>query len=240
MTTEFTWSSHCYLIIKSLKDSSDQSSPKKIRHHNLCDVSTISKSAVRETICFLSGSVNWSLRWVSFHVCLYHKINEVRRDLWRSSGPITVLKQDHLEPVVQGHIQTTFDMSPRRKTPQLPRTTCASAHSKKKSVSWCSNRMFCVSICAHFASCPGTEQHWKEPGSNLFASSFQVFLYIDEIPPWAFSRLNSASSLSFSLQERFSSLLVINPLLDSVQHVHVSLVFIAENHSHLESFSHLC
>ena len=33
------------------------------------------------------------------------------------------------------------------------------------------------------ASGPVTGHHWKEPGSVLFASSLQVFIHIDEIPP---------------------------------------------------------
>lgn len=41
------------------------------------------------------------------------------------------------------------------------------------------------------ASCPGTGEYWKEPGSVLFAPFLQVFLHIDTL----FSRLNSPSSL---------------------------------------------
>lgn len=32
-------------------------------------------------------------------------------------------------------------------------------------------------------SCPGTRNHWKEPGSVLFAPSIEVFIDVDEIPP---------------------------------------------------------
>jgi len=32
------------------------------------------------------------------------------------------------------------------------------------------------------ASSPGTGQHWKVPGSVLFAPSHQVFIHVDEIP----------------------------------------------------------
>lgn len=43
----------------------------------------------------------------------------------------------------------------------------------------------------HFAFCPGTGHHWKEPGSFLFATSLQVLIDIYEIlPELAFSRLN--------------------------------------------------
>lgn len=34
---------------------------------------------------------------------------EVGRDLWRSSGSIPLLKQGHLEPVVQYYVQTDFE-----------------------------------------------------------------------------------------------------------------------------------
>lgn len=30
-------------------------------------------------------------------------------------------------------------------------------------------------------SCPGTEHHWKEPGSVLFVPFLQVFININEI-----------------------------------------------------------
>ena len=38
-----------------------------------------------------------------------HRIVEVGRDLWRSSGPTTLLKQGHLEQVVQDCVQTAFE-----------------------------------------------------------------------------------------------------------------------------------
>jgi len=34
---------------------------------------------------------------------------EVGRDLWRSSGPIPLLKQGHLEPVAQDCVQKAFE-----------------------------------------------------------------------------------------------------------------------------------
>ena len=36
------------------------------------------------------------------------------RDLWRSSGPTPLLKQGHLEPVAQDHVQMVFSVSSRR------------------------------------------------------------------------------------------------------------------------------
>jgi len=37
------------------------------------------------------------------------RVVEVGRDLWRSSGPIPLLKQGHLEPVTQENIQMAFE-----------------------------------------------------------------------------------------------------------------------------------
>ena len=41
--------------------------------------------------------------------CLNHRMVEVGRDLWRSSGPNPLLKQGHLEPVAQDHVQMAFE-----------------------------------------------------------------------------------------------------------------------------------
>lgn len=38
-----------------------------------------------------------------------HKMVEVGRDLWRLSGPSTLLKQSHLQLIVQDHVQTAFE-----------------------------------------------------------------------------------------------------------------------------------
>lgn len=62
----------------------------------------------------------------------------------------------------------------------------------------------------HFAFCPGTGHHWKEPGSFLFATSLQVLIDIYEIlPEPAFSRLNCPRSLSLSSLERYSRSFII-------------------------------
>jgi len=34
---------------------------------------------------------------------------EIGRDLWRSSGPSPLLKQGHLEPIAQDHVQTSSE-----------------------------------------------------------------------------------------------------------------------------------
>lgn len=38
-----------------------------------------------------------------------HRRAEAWRDLWNSSGPITLLKQGHLAPVTQNHVQRAFE-----------------------------------------------------------------------------------------------------------------------------------
>ncbi|KAK4810494.1 hypothetical protein QYF61_004274, partial [Mycteria americana] len=38
-----------------------------------------------------------------------HRMVEVGRDLWRSSGPTPLCQQGHLEPVAQDHVQTAFE-----------------------------------------------------------------------------------------------------------------------------------
>jgi len=38
-----------------------------------------------------------------------NRLQEVGRDLWRSSGPIPRLKQGHLDQAAQDHIQMAFE-----------------------------------------------------------------------------------------------------------------------------------
>ena len=58
-----------------------------------------------------------------------HRMVEVGRDLWRSSGPTPLLKHGHLEPVAQDYVQMAFALSPGRETPQPLWATCPSARS---------------------------------------------------------------------------------------------------------------
>jgi len=34
---------------------------------------------------------------------------EIGMDLWRTSSPTPLLRKGHLEPIAQGHVQTTFE-----------------------------------------------------------------------------------------------------------------------------------
>lgn len=87
-------------------------------------------------------------------------------------------------------------------------TTCASTlfPSKQRSASWCSNKAFYVSICAHcFLFC-----HWyhrKQSGSILFVLCTEIFVYFDDIS--LEPHLLSSSSLSLSSYERCFSPLII-------------------------------
>lgn len=58
-------------------------------------------------------------------------------------------------------------------------------------------------ILPEITSCPVTEHQWPEPDSIFFASSFQVFIDVDQIPLWAFSYLGcSVLALSTSPHRR--------------------------------------
>lgn len=50
-----------------------------------------------------------------------HRLGEVERDLWRSSCSTPLLKQGHLQPVVQVYVQMFLWRSPRMETPSPPR-----------------------------------------------------------------------------------------------------------------------
>lgn len=67
------------------------------------------------------------------------RLDEVRRDLWRSPGPTLLLKQGHLKLVDQNHIWVAFEYLWAWETPQPSWATFSSAGSPshEKSVSWC-------------------------------------------------------------------------------------------------------
>ena len=62
-----------------------------------------------------------------------HRMAEVRRDLWRSSGPTLLLKQGHLELVAQDYIQMAFEYLQQWRLRNLsgqPMTVLCHPHSK--------------------------------------------------------------------------------------------------------------
>lgn len=54
-----------------------------------------------------------------------HKVAEVGSDVWRSSGPSSLLKKVHTEPVVEDHIHMAFDCLQGGRTPQPLQDTYA-------------------------------------------------------------------------------------------------------------------
>lgn len=45
---------------------------------------------------------------------------DIRRDLWKLSGPIPLLKKDHLQPVAQVHFQISFECVQSGRLHKLP------------------------------------------------------------------------------------------------------------------------
>ena len=77
------------------------------------------------------------------------------------------------------------------------------------------------------ASGPLTEPHCKEPGSVLFAPYFQVFIYMNMIPPTPSLLQAEQSQLSqpFLIGELLQSLNhACGSLWDSLQYAHISLL----------------
>lgn len=57
----------------------------------------------------LAPSVPWSHTHHGLKNALAHRMVEVWRDVWRSSCPTHLLKQGHLLPVAQNHVQSSFE-----------------------------------------------------------------------------------------------------------------------------------
>ena len=65
-----------------------------------------------------------------------HRMVEVGRDLWISSSPNPLLKQDHLEHVAQDHVQAGLEYPQRRRLHKLsgqPIQVLCHPHSRKVS-----------------------------------------------------------------------------------------------------------
>jgi len=109
---------------------------------------------------------------------------EAGRHFWRSSGPISLLHQGHLEPVAQDHVQTAFEYLQGWRLHNLsgqPVPQPRHPHSEKvfPDVQTEPSAFQLLPI----ASGPVPRHDQDEPGSVLFAPSFQVFIYIKNIPP---------------------------------------------------------
>lgn len=111
-----------------------------------------------------------SIRWEPHS----HRMVEVGSDLWKSPGPISLLKQDHLEPVAQAleYIQGQRFYN----LPAQPVSVLHHTHSKK---------MFPKFQMEHhvfqfgpIASHSVTGHCWKESGSVFSVLFTQVFIHI--------------------------------------------------------------
>lgn len=108
-----------------------------------------------------------------------HRMVEVGRNVGRSSG-LTVLQQACPKLVAQDHRQMDFEYLHRWTHHNLPwqLVPVLSHPHREKSVAWCSDWTFCVSLYVHCIC------HWVllRDAWLFFASFLQVFTSIDKIP----------------------------------------------------------
>jgi len=155
-----------------------------------------------------------------------HKVVEVGRHLWRSSGPAPLFMQGHLELVVQDHIQLAFRYFQGggiHNFPEQPMPVLS--HPDKKSVFPDIQTESPVFHCPLplVLSLGITEKS----GSILFAPSLQVFICIDEIltEPSVFQVKQSQPCQPFFVYQILQTLNHLDgPSLESLQEAHVSLV----------------
>lgn len=136
----------------------------------------------------------------------HHRTADIRRDLWRPPGPSyvpsTVIWRRPSRFMSSFHLTNT----PRRESSWptwATRSTAWSPFSEKR-FPW-AQREPPVFLAVCIVSGSVTSNHWKEPGSTLFAPSLQVFISIDEILSLLLYRTKGHSSLSLSSDERCSS-----------------------------------
>lgn len=139
------------------------------------------KCTVPKSLCIPSDS--FTDAWLSFSIAESRNrgINEIGKDLKRSSGPTSLSKQGHLGPVAQDCVQATSEYPQRRRLYNLsgkPVQELRHPHSQKvlPEVQREPPGFRCVPI----VSGPATGHHWKEPVSVLFSPSPQVFMYINK------------------------------------------------------------
>ena len=107
-----------------------------------------------------------------------HSTAELGRDLWRSSSATLPLKQGHLQPVVQDHVQRAFNYLQGWRLHNLsghPVPVLGHLHSEKGFLDI--QREPPVFQFLLIASGPVTGHHWKEPGSVTFSPSPLVFTF---------------------------------------------------------------
>jgi len=136
---------------------------------------------------------------------------EASQDFRRSSGSKPLLKQGHLKPAAQDHVQMASEYLQKGKLhyfPGQPVPALSQPHGKWVFPDVQTERPLFQFVL--IASGPVTEHHRKEPGSIFFAPSLQVFIDFSKLPlSLLFSSLNSPSSFSFSPYEKYSIALII-------------------------------
>ena len=85
-----------------------------------------------------------------------HRMVGVGRDLWRSSGPTTLLMQRHLKQIVQDYVKAAFEYLWKWRLHNLSvQPVPVLSHPRSKKV-LCLDRTSCISVCAR---CPRS-YHW--------------------------------------------------------------------------------
>ena len=106
-----------------------------------------------------------------------YRMLEVKRDLWRSSGQHRLLKQDHLQPISQDHVQMAFEyLQGWRHHNFFGQPLPVLGHPHSSTVFPDVQKEPLVFQFVPVASCRLIGHHWKEPGSIFFAPSLQVFI----------------------------------------------------------------
>lgn len=110
-----------------------------------------------------------------------HRMAEVGRDLWGSSGPSLLLQQSH-PALVPRAMSRWLLTAPGGKVHNLfGHPVPVLVHSHSKSVCSCSEEPP-VYQWVHLTSGPFAGHLWEEPGSIPLAPSLQGFRYMDKIP----------------------------------------------------------
>lgn len=126
-------------------------------------------------------------------------MSESGRDLWRSSGPIPLLKQGNLQPAAQDHIQTAFDSFQHGRLHNISAqpVPLLSPLTVKQFFLMFRGNILCFSLCQlPLVLSLGTTE--KNLARTSLHSSFR-YLYTFSL---LFSRLHSHSSLSLSSNKK--------------------------------------
>lgn len=108
-----------------------------------------------------------------------HRVVEVGRDLCRSSSPTPLIKQSHLQHIVQDPIQAIFGIFRDGDATTSPGNQLCHSHCKEVFPSI--QMEFPVFHFVPVASCGLSGHHRKEPDSILLTPSLKVFVYTDKI-----------------------------------------------------------